>query len=309
MSRNEEVAREFWNREVHTPTHSNWMAHPLVRAYINRSIAGDSGQWPMDWLETWLAGRRFKRGLSVGCGAGSLERDLIRRNLCEQMDAFDGSPESIRVAIDEAAKLGYGDRIHYRTGDFNEPQLPSNTYDIVFVHQAMHHVAKLEKLYRAIMKTLAPDGLLYLDEYIGPSRHEWTEQNFAPIQGVFQSIPREKRNLDSLLLPIQVHDPSEAIRSSEILRELAVGYDTLVRRDYGGNVLSIIYGQVEDTDAMTEHLIVEEEKLLREGMEPFLSIIIAKPKRGIAGAVARGRYFLEPKLKRIGREVRKVVSR
>ena len=120
---------------------------------------------------------------------------------------------------------------------------------------------------------------------------------------------REKRTLDSLLLPIQVHDPSEAIRSSEIMPELAVGYDVVARRDYGGNILSIIYGQVEDTDAMTEHLIAEEEKLLRDGMEPFLSIIIAKPKRGIAGAVARGRYFLVPKLKRIGRELRKVAGR
>jgi SAM-dependent methyltransferase len=308
MTTNDEIARSFWDREIHVPTHSNWMGHPLVRAWINRQISGDPGQWPMDWFETWLQGRRFKRGLSVGCGTGALERDLMRRGLCDRINAFDGSPESIRVAVEEAAKLGFADRIHYSLGDFNEPRLPANTYDVVFVHQAMHHVSKLEKLYRAILKTLTPDGILYMDEYVGPSRHDWNDHNFAPIRAVFHAIPRHQRNDDELLLPIQVHDPSEAIRSSEILPLLDIGYETVAFKGYGGNVLSIIYGQVEDTEPMTAHLIAEEDRLLREGEAPLHAIIIAKPKRGVAAAVARMRYFLEPKLKRIGRELGRVVG-
>lgn len=34
------AAAKFWNREVVAPTHSSWMAHPDVRAYINESISG-----------------------------------------------------------------------------------------------------------------------------------------------------------------------------------------------------------------------------------------------------------------------------
>jgi SAM-dependent methyltransferase len=289
------------------------MGHPLVRAWINRQISGDPGLWPMDWFERWLLdpprnGRRFRRGLSVGCGAGALERDLMRRGICETIDAFDGSSESIRVAIEEATKLGYQERIRYTIGDFNEPRLPANTYDVVFVHQAMHHVSKLEKLYRAILETLTPDGILYMDEYIGPSRHDWNDQNFAPIRAVWHAIPRHQRNDDELLLPIQVHDPSEAIRSSEILPLLAVGYETLAFKGYGGNVLSVIYGQVEDTEEMTTHLIAEEARLLREGEAPLHAIIIAKPKRGIAAILARAHYFLVPKLQRIGRELRRLAG-
>lgn len=303
MSTNDEIARQFWDSEVHVPTHSNWMGHPLVRAWINRQISGDPGQWPMDWFQTWLSARRFRRGLSIGCGTGALERDLMSRGLCDRIDAFDGSPESIRVAVEEAAKLGFGERIHYSLGDFNEPRLPANTYDVVFVHQAMHHVSKLEKLYRAIMNTLTPDGILYMDEYVGPSRHDWNDRIMAPIRAVFHAIPRHQRDHDVLLTPIQVHDPSEAIRSSEILPVLDVGYETLAFRGYGGNILSVIYGHVEDTDPMTAHLIAEEERLLREGAPPMLAIIVAKPKRGIPGTIAKLRYYLVPKLQRIGREI------
>lgn len=304
MTNNDDKAKQFWDREIHDPTAVTWMAHPLVRAYINRSISGHPGHWPMDWLESWLGGRRFRRGLSIGCGGGGLERDLIRRNICDRIDAFDGSQESIRIAKEEAANHGYADRITYWVGDFNEPRLPADTYDIVFVHQAMHHVAKLEKLYRAIMTTLTPDGLLYMDEYVGPSRHEWNDQTFAPHRAIFAALPSEVRTDDHLPLPIQPHDPSEAIRSSEIIPELQVGFDVAAQRGYGGNVVSVMYGFLHITDPLVEQLIAEEERVLAAGDPPLMAVLIARPKRGLRGAVAKARYFVVPKVKRIGREVR-----
>lgn len=303
MIENDDIALRFWDREIHDPTGSMWMADPLVRAYINRSISGSPGAWPMDWFQSWLGGRTFRRGLSIGCGGGTLERDMIRRGLVDEMDAFDGSAESIRVAKEEAEKAGYADRIHYSIGDFNEPRLPSRTYDIVFMHQAMHHVAKLEKLYRAIMNTLTPDGLLYLDEYVGPSRHEWNDENFAASRALFASFPAEVRRDDHLPLPIQPHDPSEAIRSSEILPELAIGFDVLEKRDYGGNVLSVMYSWLHITPQVVERLMEEEERLLRSGEPSLMTVVVARPKRGLAGTMARARYFVVPKVKRIGREV------
>ncbi|HEX8618961.1 MAG TPA: class I SAM-dependent methyltransferase, partial [Thermoanaerobaculia bacterium] len=160
MTTNDRIAKEFWDREVVEQTHVTWMGDPLVRAYINESISGSSDRWPLDWFQTFTQRRTFSRGLSIGCGSGGLERDLLSRGVCEELDAFDGSAESIRIATEEAARAGFAERVHYSVGDFNEPRLPRATYDIVFVHQAMHHVAKLEKLYRAILRTLKPGGLL-----------------------------------------------------------------------------------------------------------------------------------------------------
>ena len=295
----------FWDREVVEQAYQGWMTHPRVRHYINSSISGSALHWPMDWFVSFLGGRTFRRGLSIGCGAGALERDLIRRGICEEIDAFDGSAGSIRVAQEEAAKAGYAEAIHYSVGDFNEPVLPRGAYDIVFAHQSLHHVAKLEKLFRAVLLAMKPDALFYVDEYVGPSREQWNAASFAAHRALFEVIPEEHRLVSVLPLPIQVEDPSEAIRSNEILPELRIGFDILERHDYGGNLLAPIFPFIDMTDAIADSLITAEQELLSAGQESFYTVIVARPKRGAAASLANLRYFAVPKLKRVGRELRR----
>src|SRR5438132_5649720 len=225
-------ASSFWDSEAIAPTHNSWMADPEIRSYINESISGSPHNWPIDWLVEWLSGRRFKRALSVGCGTGPLERDLIQRSLCEFVDAFDGSPESLRIARDLAREAGVDQRITYYLGDLNEPHLPPKTYDIVFFHQSAHHVSKLEKLYSAILRSLKPNGLVYLDEYIGPSRFDWNEDLITPHRQFYARVSPEARLQNPLSLPIHLIDPSEAIRSSDIVSQLTHGFRILEQRNY-----------------------------------------------------------------------------
>ncbi|HUP48464.1 MAG TPA: hypothetical protein VNA04_06715 [Thermoanaerobaculia bacterium] len=88
-------ARRFWDREVIETRHVSWLEHPLVRDYVNDVIGG----WPMDWFERRLGRRRFERALSIGCGSGALERDVILRGICRRVDAFDGSVTSLRLLL------------------------------------------------------------------------------------------------------------------------------------------------------------------------------------------------------------------
>lgn len=301
MTSNDEIAKEFWNREVVERTHVTWMGDPLVRSYINESLSGSPHGWPLNWFTEWLQGRTFGRALSIGCGSGGFERDLIGRGLCQEFDAFDGSAESIRIAKQEAGRAGMADRIHYSVADFNEPRLPSNVYDAVFAHHSMHHVAKLEKLYRALLRAMKPGALFYMDEYIGPSRHEWTDENFAAHRAIYDALPRSARTIDLLPMPIQPFDPSEAIRSAEIIPELKGGFEILEKRDYGGNVLSVMYAYTDGS--VTERLIEAEREMLRRGAEPYHAVIVARPKRGAARLAARARYFIVPKVKRVLREL------
>src|SRR4051812_33765513 len=187
------TAQGFWDREGIQPTHTSWMEDPAIREYVNQSIGGTTSSWPINWLVDWLNGRRFERALSIGCGTGALERDLIRREMCGSVDAFDGSVVSLHVAREEAQRAGMGSRIRYFAMDFNEPVLARNGYDAVFFHQSAHHVRKLEKIFRAVLHALEPGGILYLDEYIGPSRHEWTMEGIAVQQSIYQALPEELR--------------------------------------------------------------------------------------------------------------------
>jgi SAM-dependent methyltransferase len=306
MTTPDERAARFWDREVAEPWYQSWMTHPRVRHAINSAVSGSPHAWPLDWFASWLNGRTFRRGLSIGCGAGALERDVLSRGIVDQIDAFDGSAESIRIAREEAEKAGYAQRVHYSVANFNEPHLPRRTYDIVFAHQSLHHVAKLEKLFRAVLRAMTPDGLFYLDEYVGPNRHGWNAESFAAHRALFNVIPERHRLVSVLPLPIEVEDPSEAIRSDEIVRELLVGFDVIERRDYGGNLLSPIFQYLDttDADAVVDSLIVAEQELLSAGQESFYTILVARPKRGVGGRVADLRYFAVPKLKRIGRVFR-----
>ncbi|MGZ5432211.1 MAG: class I SAM-dependent methyltransferase [Thermoanaerobaculia bacterium] len=296
-------AAAFWDREVVQPSHVSWMADEQVRLYINESISGNPGFWPMDWFSRQYS-PRFARALSIGCGTGALERDLLKRGICDRFDAFDGSPVSLDVAKTEAAKLGLSEHIHYSIADFNEPKLPRRAYDAVFFQQSAHHVAKLEKLFRAVLRSLKPGGVLYLDEYIGPSRSDWNDRLLGPLRSINKLLPEEVRTRDDLPLPIQWDDPSEAIRSAEILPQLRIGFRIDAVRGYGGNILSVLFEVMRDPPpALVRQLIAAERELLRAGAEPFCAVIVAYPKRGLAATAANIRYFVEPKMKRVFREL------
>lgn len=293
-------ARQFWENELVAPVHSGWMQFPAVRQHIIEQIGVGYG-WPMDWLLHHLGGRTFERGLSIGCGTGALERDLIQRGICRRIDAFDGAVASLAVARREARGLP----IRYFAADFNRPALPRGLYDAVFFHQSLHHVAKLERLLRAVMLALKPDGLLYLDEYVGPSRTWWTEARFEKERALFRElVPEHARLSKELPLPIVYGDPSEAVQSGEIRAQLRGGFEVLAERGYGGTLLSMMCPAVwwERADAQQlQRLIDAERAALAAGAPHYYMLILARPKRGLARAMASLRYVIEPKVKRVGR--------
>jgi SAM-dependent methyltransferase len=300
------AAGAFWDREIVEQTHANWMDQPLVRASIDEMIGGSVPMPQGDWFVSRLNGRTFERALSIGCGAGNLEREAIRRNVCKSMDAFDGSVHSLHLARTAAVRDGYGDRIRYFASDFNRPVLPRDTYDIVFFNQSLHHVGKLEKLYRAILLAMKRDAVLYIDEYIGPSRTQWSDALIAPHRAVFASLPPEVRKTDFLPLPIQADDPSEAIRSGEILEQLTIGFHIDAMRNYGGNLLAVLFPLIDWSHAPSDLLprLIEQDRAMA-ARGSYYALIVARPSRGLRKLYACVRWWLEPKVKRVLRAITK----
>lgn len=281
------------------------MAPTPLRYYINGSISGDRGVWPLEWFKAHYPGP-YPRALSIGCGTGPLERSLLQLGLCGQVDAFDGSIGSLAIARDEAASAGMR-QIHYFASDFNRPALPEAHYDAVFFHQSLHHVAKLEKVLLAVHHALKPEGLLYLEEFVGPSRHDWTPARVAEFDAIYQQIPQEYRIFERMPAPVLYEDESEAARSSEIVEQLQVGFDIVELRGYGGNVAAVIFPLLIPSridDALINWLIDLDRSRVYAGEPPFHVVAVARPKPAVRGTVARARYYFEPKAKRVGRELR-----
>jgi SAM-dependent methyltransferase len=291
---------DFWDREVFDRRHVPWMGIEEVRVYLNTLIGGDERLWPIEWFEKWLGGRRFQRALSIGCGGGALERQLVQRGDVQRVDAFDGSMASLHLARRDADAAGIGDRIHYFAADFNHPIFPRRRYDVVFFNQSAHHVRELERIYRAVLRALKPDGLLYLDEYVGPSRFDWRDDLIAAQRAELAAIDPALRLRCDLPYPIQGDDPTEAVRSSDIEPTLRIGFDVVARRPYGGTLLSLLLPQLRvellSRDDLLR-LIDRERALLAGGMRSYYAVIVARPKRGLARLSAWLRYYIAQKMR------------
>ena len=245
-------AADYWdaNREK-TKDPAFWMAHPLCRKAINRRVSGSEHEWPLDWFRRILGPSSFERGVSWGCGLGAFERAAIRTGIVREIDAFDLSPASLEDARREAARDGITG-INYRLGNFDDPRLESRRYDIVFFHASLHHVAALERLFGRLTFALKPRGAIYMDEYIGPSRFHWTQADLKLGQAVLDMLPPEAKLHSRLEFPIEVNDPSEAIRSDEIPRFIHEFFDVIEWRPYGGQVADLVLPCISSEWAASE---------------------------------------------------------
>jgi SAM-dependent methyltransferase len=273
------VAR-FWdeNREK-SKDPEYWMAHPLCRQAINRRVSGNIHEWPLDWLRRTRVRRPFERGVSWGCGLGAFERAAIRTGLVREIDAFDVSEASLEDARREAAKEGI-EGIHYGIGDFNDPDLPRGRYDAVFFHASLHHVGGLERLFRRLAFSLRRGGAVYVDEYVGPSRGEWTKERLRGAQATLDAIPAAAKIRTEIDLPIEMNDPSEAIRSSEIPLYLRDFVDLLEWRPYGGQLADLVMPYLSAGWAASA-----------EGL-PFVEAMLAAEDEELAKAPDRTHYLV-----------------
>jgi len=205
----------------------------------------------------------FHRVLVPGCGTGELERDLLAKNLCRHIDAFDVSETQVAAARDRARAAGVEDRIDYRCCTMDR-FTPSGVYDACFFHAALHHFDRPRDVLRRIKQWLAPGAIVYLDEYVGPSRQQWNRRSFAAARAVYSILPEACRHRRRLAIPgllAKLSDPSESIASDEILAAVEAELEILVRRDYHGFILQPIWTQIEHSPVLVRALIDIERAL------------------------------------------------
>ena len=170
------MVRWRWARFYRRGGERTWLHEPPVRRYVNQSVTGSEDRWPMDWFAERCA-TAFRRGLSLGCGEGALERDVVGRGICAEILGID-LLEALERARDLAREAGL-QGITYRRADMNRLELDPGAFDVVFFHQSLHHVENLEGCLEAVRRALVPGGTIYLDEYVGPSRDGWDRPMLA----------------------------------------------------------------------------------------------------------------------------------
>jgi SAM-dependent methyltransferase len=218
------------------------------------------------------------------------------------MHASDISRGAIDKARKAAADANLADKIVYDVVDLDAPDftLPHSMYDVIFGLSSIHHVSQLENLFRQCATALKPGGLLFLDEYIGPNRFQSPPHVVELINKIRSALPqRYRRNLLTNDLSILGHyvpssvehfertDPSEAIRSADILTALKLYFDVVEMRPYGGAIQHMLFSGIvgnfmEDDDsdvALLRIIAMLEEELERAGViDSEFAVVVARPK-------------------------------
>jgi SAM-dependent methyltransferase len=105
-----------------------------------------------------------KAGLDAGCGAGRLSRFLAKR--LGTLVALDGS-----AAVEAAVRNLRGfTNVTVVRADFRTPPLAAESFDFVCCIGVLHHLEEPEEGLRALVRLVAPGGLLLVFVYSRPRR-------------------------------------------------------------------------------------------------------------------------------------------
>jgi ubiquinone/menaquinone biosynthesis C-methylase UbiE len=117
-------------------------------------------------FERWAG----KRVLEVGCGIGTDSINFARAGA--QLTAVDISGESLRIAAQRAAVLGFADRIEFIQANAEEltSALTDSGYDLVYSFGVVHHTPHPERGLVQMRELVAPGGTLKLMIY---HRRSW----------------------------------------------------------------------------------------------------------------------------------------
>lgn len=292
-----ERVADYWATDHKADKPRSWLEHPVILRNVHRRITGSQLNG-IEWFQRSYLVQPVSLALSLGCGLGGFERDALRMNIAERFHANDISPGAIETAKQKAMEMGLSERIDYNVMDLNEGKLPAAKYDVVFGLSSIHHVFQLERLFKEIRQSMKPNALLYLDEYIGSSRFQTAPKVTALINAIRATFPERllydlfandgSSRPSYVVSPVshfEINDPSEAVRSSEIVATLRMYFDVVEFRPYGGGLLHMllngIAGNFDENDekdvALLNLLTTFEEALEDAGsIGSEFAVIVAK---------------------------------
>ena len=293
-----------WNDGVFTTQMENlvWTASPTVRRYLHKLV---SGHPECDWVtysEWKYLPPAVDRALVLGCGSGWLERALAGRGRFRSIVACDFAAETVNRAREAAARAGL-ESIEYRVVDLEREPL-DGPYGAIFANDVLHHITDLEGIYERIHDALAPDGKFLFCEYVGPNRFQYTDDRMDLINRYFRLVPDHLRrsHVTGQILwrrerlsaeQVAKEDPTEAVRSEDVLPLATARFDVESVCRYGGGLLNpLLFGIVpnfdetrpEDSRLLTG--LCEAEARLSDGgaIDPDFSIFVGR--RRSAGSPA-----------------------
>ena len=263
---------------------TNWWSVPYIQKRWNKLITGNENiEYPDYLVQKYFSGKKDLILLSPGCGTGGKELKFVKFNNFKLIEAFDLSPERISIAKRNAEEKGVRN-ITYSVSDIMSFKFEKNKYDIVLFDSSLHHVKELEYILNKVHNSLKDDGVLVINEFVGPSRFQWSNEQLNKSNEALKILPDgykrrwksggiKSKNYRPGILRMIISDPSESVRSQDIPNEIYKNFNIVEEKPYGGNVLHLTLKDIshnfmnedEETSDLIKRLIKIEDDFLAAG--------------------------------------------
>ena len=236
---------------------------------------------------------KFEHGLTLGCGAGRRERDLVGRGVCRRFHGIDISEKAIAAAREIAKEQDLP--LTYEVADLNFLELPEKTFDLVVAQTCLHHVLFLERVAEQVWRSLKSDGYLWIHDFIGETQGQYDPKRLSIMNRILAILPEKFRNNkinDRLVSEIKCPEPGrlgspfESIRSGEIVPVFQRWFTIEWKMEFDAFLRLVVppgtraaYLENEDTKALFELLMLLDHLCIEEG--------IVRP--------AGGQYLMRPR--------------
>lgn len=232
-------------------------------------------------------------GLSLACGGGRAERDLLQKRICRRFHGIDVAENALREAR-QSAKNEHLD-ITYEQADINSVSLESSKYDLVVTQNCLHHVLKLEYLADEIKASLKPGGTLWIQDYIGETQFQYDEERLQLVNQIKNLLPDHfnqdllnMRTINQLVRkkPGTLISPFEAIRSEEIIPIFLERFDVIDKSE-SSSFLDLVcppgtrghYTEDSQSKAIFELMFLFDRLLIEKNVfKPRIGHYLLKPK-------------------------------
>jgi SAM-dependent methyltransferase len=235
----------------------------------------------------------FEYGLTLGCGAGRLERALVHEGICRSLHGIDISEKAIAAARDTAKKEDLP--LTYEAADLNFVELPEKTFDLVVAQTSLHHILFLERIAEQIWHSLKNDGYLWIHDFIGETQGQYDPKRLSIINELLAILPekfRENKINNRITREIRRPEPGtlgspfESIRSSEIIPIFEHWFTIEWKLEFNAFVHLVAppgtrtaYVENDDTRALFELLLLLDNLCIEEGIvQPTGGQYLMRPK-------------------------------
>jgi len=269
---------------------ANYWIIPRVRQRWNLLVSGEKSISYENYVaEKYLAGKDNLHLLSLGSGACSHEILFAKHSCFESVKCVDFSEKILEKANQNALEQGVGNMI-FESADVNGFQIDPESYDIILFHSSLHHFKDVPTLLAKVRKGLKRDGLLIINEYVGPNRLQIKDRQIKTVNRMLKyEFPRNyrKRRITNTyknrisgsgILRMIITDPSEAVESQRIIPSVRELFDIVEEKKLGGDLLMWLFKDIShnfldddlETNGILDRVFQQEDEYLKENDGDFV---------------------------------------